>query len=96
MTENPQARPPRRWVVTLTYLAVAVVLGGLLLTTLQDSNRELRASESALEKRIRKDDRPKAPEFTPGLAWINTAGGKALTMADLKGKIVLLDFWTFG
>ena len=36
-----------------------------------------------------------APEFPAGLDWINT-GGKALTLADLRGKLVLLDFWTYG
>jgi thiol-disulfide isomerase/thioredoxin len=34
-----------------------------------------------------------APEFEPGLTWLNTAG--PIKLADLKGKIVLLDFWTF-
>jgi hypothetical protein len=36
-----------------------------------------------------------APDFPPGLDWINT-GGRALTLADLRGKIALLDFWTYG
>lgn len=35
-----------------------------------------------------------APEFPTGLDWINVS--QPLTMADLKGKIVLLDFWTYG
>ncbi len=35
-----------------------------------------------------------APEFTHALEeeWINSA---PLTLADLKGKVVLIDFWTF-
>jgi hypothetical protein len=37
----------------------------------------------------------RAPEFPTGLDWINT-GGRALTLADLRGKIALLDFWTYG
>lgn len=36
-----------------------------------------------------------APEFPEGLDWINT-GSKPLTLASLRGKIVLLDFWTYG
>ena len=35
-----------------------------------------------------------APEFPPGLDWLNT--DRPLSMAQLKGKIVLLDFWTYG
>src|SRR2546421_315683 len=37
--------------------------------------------------------RVRAPELQ-GRGWLNT-GGKALTLADLRGKIILLDFWTF-
>ena len=37
-----------------------------------------------------------APEFQPGLDWLNTVDNKALSLADLRGKLVLLDFWTYG
>lgn len=33
-----------------------------------------------------------APEFPQGLEWINT--DRPLTMQELQGKIVILDFWT--
>jgi hypothetical protein len=39
--------------------------------------------------------RVRAPDFPTGLDWINT-GGRALSLADLRGKVVLLDFWTYG
>ncbi|MBI4317484.1 MAG: hypothetical protein HY675_03260 [Chloroflexi bacterium] len=35
-----------------------------------------------------------APEFPLGLDWLNTEG--PLSMTDLRGKIVILDFWTYG
>jgi DNA-binding beta-propeller fold protein YncE len=34
-----------------------------------------------------------APEFATGLTWLNSAGPISL-QKDLKGKVVLLDFWT--
>ena len=35
----------------------------------------------------------KAPELDGGVGWFNT--DKPITIAELKGKIVLLDFWTY-
>ncbi len=35
-----------------------------------------------------------APEFPTGLEWINTP--RPLTLKELRGKVVLLEFWTFG
>lgn len=35
----------------------------------------------------------KAPEFPTHLEWLNT--GRPLSIKELKGKIILLDFWTF-
>ncbi|MBN2305551.1 MAG: redoxin domain-containing protein [Anaerolineae bacterium] len=35
-----------------------------------------------------------APDFPNGADWINTTG--PISIADLQGKIVILDFWTYG
>jgi hypothetical protein len=34
----------------------------------------------------------RAPEFPDRLDWIHT-GGESLRLVDLRGKLVLLDFW---
>jgi hypothetical protein len=39
--------------------------------------------------------RVRAPEFPASLDWLNT-GGRALSLAELRGRVVLLDFWTYG
>ncbi|MFJ4009101.1 NHL domain-containing thioredoxin family protein [Streptomyces sp. NPDC090026] len=42
----------------------------------------------------RRRARVRAPELIGKGGWINT-GGTELTLADLRGKCVVLDFWTF-
>ena len=34
-----------------------------------------------------------APDFPAGLNWLNAE--RPLSLRDLRGKLVLLDFWTF-
>jgi len=36
-----------------------------------------------------------APDFTGNQEWFNTADGKPLTLAELRGRVVLVDFWTY-
>jgi cytochrome c biogenesis protein CcdA/thiol-disulfide isomerase/thioredoxin len=36
-----------------------------------------------------------APEFVGNQRWFNTPGDAPLTMAGLRGKVVLIDFWTY-
>ena len=36
-----------------------------------------------------------APEFTGNQRWFNTPGGRPLSLAQLRGKVVLVDFWTY-
>ena len=40
-------------------------------------------------------DLGKAPNFTGIVSWFNTPGDKPLSLAQLKGKVVLVDFWTY-
>jgi DNA-binding beta-propeller fold protein YncE len=43
---------------------------------------------------FRQQGKVRAPELNGGTGWLNTE--KPLSLAALKGKIVLLDFWTYG
>ena len=38
---------------------------------------------------------PRAPELAGIDTWINTDSGKPLTLAALRGRVVLVDFWTY-
>jgi len=43
---------------------------------------------------VQEKARVRAPEINGGRGWLNT--DKPLSLAALKGKVVLLDFWTYG
>ncbi len=48
-----------------------------------------RATEAVL------DDYGPAPDFENVSLWLNTPGGRPLTLAGLRGKVVLVNFWTY-
>jgi cytochrome c biogenesis protein CcdA/thiol-disulfide isomerase/thioredoxin len=62
-------------------------------------NSKLAPTESRLtaedEETVPLNDIGVAPEFTDTENWFNTPGDKPLTMKGLRGKVVLIDFWTY-
>src|SRR5215218_6413793 len=50
---------------------------------------------SELDKPLSLDTYGQAPDFTDTQEWFNTAGGEPLSIEGLRGKVVLIDFWTY-
>lgn len=47
-----------------------------------------------MAKSVKAQGKVRAPELTGARSWLNT--DKPLSIAGLRGKVVLLDFWTYG
>jgi DNA-binding beta-propeller fold protein YncE len=47
-----------------------------------------------MDENIRNRSKVRAPELNGGKDWLNT--DKPLSISGLKGKVILLDFWTYG
>ncbi len=76
---------------TVSYVVV------LLLLTLNWSSSvhsRLLHSQEGFEMPVQERARVRAPELKGDRGWLNT--DKPLSLAGLKGKVVLLDFWTYG
>ncbi len=57
--------------------------------------RDLTGSGDALAASTQVSNGPRAPEFRGLKDWQNTPGSKALSIAALRGKVVIVDFWTY-
>jgi cytochrome c biogenesis protein CcdA/thiol-disulfide isomerase/thioredoxin len=69
--------------------ASAATQGGSVGLSLQDCQTAALYGGSGLEQC------GAAPAFAGIQQWLNTPGGEPVTMASLKGKVVLVDFWAY-
>jgi thiol-disulfide isomerase/thioredoxin len=94
------ARAQSSWIPIVLGVGLAAAIGVALAFFMQRPMGDVaQADEKGTPPKSKAadgDDPPrnlqKAPELDGGVAWLNT--GKPLTLKDLKGKVVLLDFWT--
>jgi DNA-binding beta-propeller fold protein YncE len=78
----------------LRKLVLPLVLALLTLTLSAQAQEETPEGEVPLDSQYAgRPDLP-APEFPEGVDWINVPA--PLTMQALRGKVVILDFWTYG
>ncbi len=68
--------------------ATLLVGGALLATAPVHAMPEAKLVDASAKNLVR------APEFPAGLTWLNS--DKPLSVKGLRGKVVLLDFWTYG
>jgi thiol-disulfide isomerase/thioredoxin len=93
MDASAPLRRIRRKGLVLTALAGALAMAGAGLFALAAPETAADAAKKTCKSGELARGCP-APEFPAGLEWLNTA--EPITLASLRGKIVLLDFWTYG
>ena len=57
--------------------------------------RSLRRDADAAAAPVRSQGVPSAPEFRGISLWLNTPNGRPVSVSGLRGKVVLVDFWTY-
>lgn len=81
----------------LPYILIIIVLllaAGFYLDSHKPSTRENKTSmDLGKNQSAELDDYGSAPDFVGISHWLNT--DKPISIADLKGKVVLVDFWTY-
>lgn len=74
-------------------ISPAAVAAGLILTAALGAAL-FRSQPMSTQRGINSFDSVRAPEFPAGFTWYNTK--EPLSLRALRGKLVLLDFWTYG
>lgn len=84
----------RKTLGVLVLLAVIFIASGLDAKTLfSSSSIDQNLSTEQLQHGL--SSPYPAPQFAKSDIWLNTPENKSLTMDSLKGKVVLIDFWTY-
>ncbi|MGH9767280.1 MAG: thioredoxin-like domain-containing protein, partial [Blastocatellia bacterium] len=86
ITQSARGRVAAFVIVSLFFIACGAALA-------QQKAEPRKGKEMAPEKNKLFEGEVNAPDFPSGMEWLNTE--KPLSLRELRGKIVLLDFWTY-
>jgi thiol-disulfide isomerase/thioredoxin len=93
---SPESKFPggRAAKILMTILFILVACGAVLVTAQEKNQKPAQEGKPMPENRNKLfEGEVNAPEIPAGLEWLNTE--KPLSLRELRGKIVLLDFWTY-
>ena len=90
----------RNWLVNkilgiIILLSVGFIGSGVNATDLISTNNKLTASSTANKLQDPLLNPYPAANFAKSNIWLNTPNNQALDMQKLRGKVVLVDFWTY-
>ncbi|MCI0659635.1 MAG: redoxin domain-containing protein [Acidobacteria bacterium] len=79
--------------VVIALVALFIILGAAGVLAQGEKSASQEEKKMQQEKNKLFEGEVNAPDFATGLEWLNTE--KPLSLRELRGKIVLLDFWTY-
>lgn len=83
------------FVIGVLFLLTACSVLPSLNETVENMKNESNTGSGTQRVMAALPDLGEAPELTNTI-WLNTPDEQPLRLAGLRGKVVLLDFWTFG
>lgn len=82
-------------IIALFFVGTGIQTSSVLADEKTPAKKETKQADQNKELAVQNPfpNRPKAPSLDGGKEWLNTSG--EITLKDLRGKVVLIDFWTY-